>query len=156
MEGVIQYGTAAAAKGISPHIAGKTGTTNNYVDALFAGYSATVVAAAWVGFDNNMPLGYGETGGKTALPIWMDYMQAAISKYGAPEFTPPEGIVNIMVNKETGRPLREGETGGFLETFAEGMDPSAGPGINQVVEPPTEGEKPKPAVMDDGDYYMNQ
>lgn len=156
MEGVIQFGTAAAAKGLSPNIAGKTGTTNNYVDALFAGYSGTVVAAAWVGFDNNMPLGYGETGGKTALPIWMDYMQAAIAKYGAPEFTPPEGIVNIMVNKETGRPLREGETGGFLETFAEGMDPSAGPGLNQVVEPPVEGEKPKPAVIDDGDYYMNQ
>ena len=94
--------------------------------------------------------------GKTALPIWIDYLQAAIGKYGAPEFVAPEGIVNILVNKETGRPLRAGESGGFLESFAEGMDPNAGPGLNQVVAPTEEGAPAKPAALEDGDYYMNQ
>lgn len=155
LQGVVQYGTAAAARGISPNIAGKTGTTNNYVDALFVGYSSTMVAGAWVGFDNNQPLGYGETGGKTALPIWMDFMQAATAKFGAPEFVQPEGIVNILVNKETGRPLGPGETNGFMESFAEGMDPLSGPG-SQIQVQPADGETAKPEALEDGDYYRNQ
>lgn len=155
LEGVIQSGTAAAARGVSSNIAGKTGTTNNYVDALFVGYSGTVVAGAWVGFDNNQPLGYGETGGKTALPIWIDFMQSAVAKYGAPEFVAPEGIVNILVNKETGRPLAPGETNGFMESFAEGMDPLSGPQAQSQV-PAGEGEAAKPAALEDGDYYRNQ
>jgi penicillin-binding protein 1A len=155
LQGVVQSGTAAAARGVSSNIAGKTGTTNNYVDALFVGYSGSLVAGAWVGFDNNLPLGYGETGGKTALPIWMDYMQAAIAKYGAPEFTAPEGITNILVNKETGRPVSSGDTNGFMESFAEGMDPTASP-TAQTEMPGTDGDTPKPTTLDDGDYFRNQ
>lgn len=155
LQGVVQSGTATAARVVSENIAGKTGTTNNYVDALFVGYSSTVVAGAWVGFDNNQPLGYGETGGKTALPIWVEYMQAATAKFGAPEFVQPEGIVNILVNKETGRPLSPGETNGFMESFAEGMDPLSGPG-SQIQVPTVEGETAKPEALEDGDYYRNQ
>ncbi|MBY0517726.1 MAG: PBP1A family penicillin-binding protein [Bacteriovoracaceae bacterium] len=155
LQGVVQFGTATAARGVSAHIAGKTGTTNNYVDALFAGFSPNIVAAAWVGFDNNQTLGYGETGGKTALPIWSDFMHSAIAKYGDPEFVAPEGIVNILINKETGKPLRNGETAGFMESFAEGMDPLSGPKANQAVNTP-DGEEAKPTAIEDGDYYMNQ
>jgi len=155
LQGVVQSGTATAARVVSENIAGKTGTTNNYVDALFVGYSSTVVAGAWVGFDNNQPLGYGETGGKTALPIWVEYMQAATAKFGAPEFVQPDGIVNILVNKETGRPLSPGETNGFMESFAEGMDPLSGPG-SQIQVPTVEGETAKPEALEDGDYFRNQ
>jgi penicillin-binding protein 1A len=153
LEGVILYGTGGGAKGVSTNIAGKTGTTNNFVDALFVGYSSNIVAGSWVGFDNNLPLGYGETGGRTALPVWKDYMEAAIPKYGAPDFVAPEGIVNIMINKDTGKPLKSGETNGFMETYAEGMDPwSSGIGVDEsTVDPET-----KPQVLEDDDYYMNQ
>ncbi len=155
LQGVVQSGTATAARAVSENIAGKTGTTNNYVDALFVGYSSTMVAGAWVGFDNNQPLGYGETGGKTALPIWIEYMQAAAAKFGAPEFVQPEGIVNILVNKETGRPLAPGETNGFMESFAEGMDPLSGPNSQEQV-PAVDGEIAKPEALEDGDYFRNQ
>ncbi|MFP5457513.1 MAG: penicillin-binding protein 1A [Bacteriovoracia bacterium] len=157
LEGVVHYGTAAAAKGVSANIAGKTGTTNNFVDALFVGYSGTVVAGSWVGFDNNNPLGYGETGGKTALPIWMEYMESALAKYGAPEFPMPDGIMNILVNKETGKPLRSGESGGFMESFAEGMDPTSDRStpVSNGTEPLDPQAEP-PKVIDDGDYYENQ
>ncbi len=156
LEGVVIYGTAAAAREVSPNIAGKTGTTNNYVDALFVGYSGTVVAGAWVGFDNNTPLGYGETGGKTALPVWIDFMHEAIKRYGAPEFVAPEGITNILINKESGRQLRSGESGGFMESFAQGMDLTGE--VNRPVIPSATGEEPKdtPKVLDDDDYYSNQ
>jgi penicillin-binding protein 1A len=154
LEGVILYGTGGGARDVSPNIAGKTGTTNNFVDALFVGFSGTVVAGSWVGFDNNLPLGHGETGGKTALPIWKDFMEEAIKKYGAPEFLPPEGIVNIMVNKETGRPLRAGESNGFMETFAEGMNPFEAKQSNSSLD--SDESTTEPDALEDEDYYMNQ
>ncbi len=155
LRGVVQNGTAAAAKSLSPNIAGKTGTTNNFVDALFVGYSQNIVAGTWVGLDDNRPLGYGESGGKTALPIWIDFMQAALAKYGAPEFDVPEGILSIAVNRTTGRPARSGEADSFLETFAVGMNPESSPGSPWAGPSNTPGEE-KPAVLEDGDYYMNQ
>lgn len=152
LKGVIQAGTGSGARSLSDNIAGKTGTTNNYVDALFVGYSATVVAGAWVGLDDNRPLGYGETGGKTALPIWMDAMKVAISKYGAPEFPMPEGMINVAINRETGRPALPGQEGAYTETFAVGMDPSRG---RSSGTPGTDAEA-KPAALEDEGYYQNQ
>lgn len=154
LRGVTLYGTAAAAGRISANIGGKTGTTNSFVDALFVGFDANLVVGTWVGFDDNRSLGYGEGGGKTALPIWMDYMQSAIGKYGAPEFRVPDGIKNILVNKETGKPLPSGSSeGGFLESFVEGFDPGSDP---QSFEQGTQQPGGAPATMDDDDYFMNQ
>jgi penicillin-binding protein 1A len=99
-------------------------------------------------------LGHGETGGKTALPIWKDFMEEAIKRYGAPEFQPPEGIVNIMVNKETGRPLRAGESNGFMETFAEGMNPFESKQSNSSLD--SDESIVEPDALEDEDYYMNQ
>jgi penicillin-binding protein 1A len=152
LKGVIQVGTGSGARGLSDNIAGKTGTTNNYVDALFVGYSATVVAGAWVGLDDNRPLGYGETGGKTALPIWMDVMRVAISKYGAPEFPVPDGLMTIAINRETGRPALPGQEGDFTETFAIGMEPSRERSSTTTGTDPGE----KPAALEDEGYYLNQ
>ncbi len=152
LKGVTNYGTAKAASSLTVNIGGKTGTTNNYVDALFVGFSSNLVVGAWAGFDDNRSLGYGETGGKTALPMWIDYMAAAIPKYGAPEFPSPEGISHLMVNKETGKPLPPGSTDGFLESFVMGHEP----GTTQATTDQNGQASPAGSTTDDGDYYMNQ
>lgn len=153
LQGVTRFGTGAAASSVSANIGGKTGTTNNYVDALFVGFSENIVVGAWAGFDDNRSLGYGETGGKTALPMWMDYMQVAISKYGAAEFNVPEGITHMLVNKSTGKPLPPGATDGFLESFVTGFDPNTD--VSQVFDQSTQ-EGATPTSFDDDDYFMNQ
>ncbi len=166
LKGVVQSGTGAAAGSLSSNLAGKTGTTSNYVDALFVGYSPFVVAGAWVGFDNNQTMGYGETGGKTALPIWMDYMREALAYFGDAEFPQPPGVYTKLINKGTGKVLLPGQENGFLETFAEGMDESGR--LNEISqgEQPSQNsvsgdgqeqktQLPTPA-LDDEDYYLNQ
>lgn len=153
LRGVTLYGTAAAAGRLSTNIGGKTGTTNNYVDALFVGFSSSVVVGTWVGFDDNRPLGYGETGGKTALPMWMDYMTYAIPKFGAPEFPVPEGITTMLVNKETGKPRPSGATDGFLESFVSGFDPNSD--TSSVFESGN-GSGTKASTLDDASYWENQ
>jgi penicillin-binding protein 1A len=146
LRGVTLYGTAAPAGRLSTNIGGKTGTTNNYVDALFVGFSENLVVGTWAGFDDNRPLGYGETGGKTALPMWIEYMASAIPKYGAPDFGIPDGITNVMINKETGRPVSPG-TEGFLESFVMGTEPGAENKI--IIDQGTQ----TPGSFDDEGYY---
>lgn len=155
LRGVTLYGTAASAgRALGGNIGGKTGTTNSYVDALFVGFSANLVVGAWTGFDDNKPMGYGETGTRASLPIWIDYMGAASARFGLPDFRVPEGIVNILVNKETGKPLPPGSTDGFLESFVEGFDPNSDPQVfDQSAQGSTTGNPP---TMDDDDYFMNQ
>lgn len=154
LKGVTHYGTAASASKISMNIGGKTGTTNNFVDALFVGFSSNLVVGAWAGFDDNRSLGYGETGGKTALPIWMNYMANAITKYGDPEFTVPDGITNLLINKETGKPLPPGSGEGFLESYATGFDPLSE--TSSVFDESAQGSEDKPTSIDDGSYWENQ
>jgi penicillin-binding protein 1A len=154
LRGVTLYGTAAAAGRLTPNIGGKTGTTNNYVDALFVGFSSNLVVGTWVGFDDNRPLGHGETGGKTALPMWMDYMASAIPKFGAPEFPVPEGVINMLVNKETGKPIPPGSGEGFLESFAAGFDPNSD--TSSVFDQNSQAKDGKPTSLDDASYWENQ
>ncbi len=68
-------------------VAGKTGSTNNYYDAWFIGYSPQIVTGVWVGFDKEKSIGKGEVGGRAALPIWVNYMKAAHE--GLPQMTFP-------------------------------------------------------------------
>ncbi len=100
---VIAYGTGARAQSLGrKDLAGKTGTTNENVDAWFCGFNANLVAVAWIGFDQPKPLGNNETGAVAALPIWMSYMARVLK--GVPE-TPlpvPDGIVNVKINPESG------------------------------------------------------
>ena len=102
MQSVIRSGTAAKALSLGrSDIAGKTGTTNDHIDAWFAGYNPQQVAIAWIGFDNPRPLGKGETGAVAALPIWIKYMASALK--GKPEMAMrmPEGVVSMDVNGST-------------------------------------------------------
>jgi len=88
-------GTAARASVILKRkdLAGKTGTTNEHVDAWFCGYQATLTGCAWIGFDQPKNLGNGETGGAAALPIWIGYMQKALKDVPESLPAPPEGLV---------------------------------------------------------------
>ena len=114
MHDVVRYGTAARAMSLGRQdLAGKTGTTNDFVDAWFNGYQPTAVGIAWVGFDQPRKLGNSETGGVTSLPIWMGYMSQALK--GVPEsFMPvPDGIVTAKVN-EAGRQVQDGTPEFFM------------------------------------------
>ncbi len=89
LKGPVQYGTAKGASALGYPIAGKTGTTSNYYDALFIGYSPHIAAGVWVGFDARTSLGKGESGGRVCLPIWMNYMSSALRRF------PPDDFPNV-------------------------------------------------------------
>ena len=96
------YGTAAKASvALKRHdLAGKTGTTNEYVDAWFCGYQMTVAGCAWVGFDQPRKLGNRETGGAAALPIWIGYMSQALRDVPSQTQSEPEGLVSMGEGRE--------------------------------------------------------
>lgn len=118
MRDVIRAGTATRALVLKrPDLSGKTGTTNDQKDAWFSGYNANVVATAWVGFDQIRPLGSNESGGKAALPMWIDYMRVALE--GTPEAFPikPSGVVSVRVDKQSGLLASPGQKGAYVEFF---------------------------------------
>jgi penicillin-binding protein 1A len=89
LQAVVQHGTGAAASQLKHPLGGKTGTTNDYTDAWFIGFSPSVTCGTWIGYDNRQSLGDKETGAKAALPMWMDFMKAAIAD--KPTETFPQG-----------------------------------------------------------------
>jgi penicillin-binding protein 1A len=130
MTDVIQRGTAQrAANALNrKDIAGKTGTTSDRRDTWFVGFNADYAAAAWVGFDQERSLGENEEGGKTALPMWIYFMQEALRD--RPEHRQPEppGVVRMWVSRETGAPSRAGAPGALFEAFLEAYAPQPGMG----------------------------
>ncbi|MEO6823167.1 MAG: penicillin-binding protein 1A [Nitrosospira sp.] len=115
MQDVIQRGTATKAKQLGrTDLAGKTGTTNNHVDAWFCGYQADLVAVAWIGFDTPRSLGNNETGGHAALPMWISYMGKVLKGVPMAVPAPPAGITAAKINPETG--LRQ-TSGSMTEYF---------------------------------------
>jgi penicillin-binding protein 1A len=106
MRDVVRYGTAAKAMELRRQdLAGKTGTTNDHIDAWFAGFNGKLVAVSWIGFDTPANLGTNETGGLAALPIWMSYAGKVLKGVPETELVPPSGVVAININPATG--LRE-------------------------------------------------
>ncbi|HEY5381345.1 MAG TPA: PBP1A family penicillin-binding protein [Acidobacteriaceae bacterium] len=87
LEAVVQHGTAGAASQMKHAFGGKTGTTNNYTDAWFIGFSPSVTCGTWVGFDDRRSLGEKETGARAALPIWMDFMKTAVADVPNEQFS---------------------------------------------------------------------
>lgn len=103
MRDVVRAGTATRAMRLKRNdLAGKTGTTNEFVDAWFGGFQSTLVAVAWVGFDQPKTLGRNETGGSAALPIWIDYMAVALKNVPEEPFNPPAGVMVMQIDPETG------------------------------------------------------
>ncbi|MCY4644815.1 MAG: transglycosylase domain-containing protein [Bacteriovoracales bacterium] len=150
LRGVIQNGTGASAKHISAFIGGKTGTTNNYADALFLGFSSNLVLGVWTGFDDNKTLGWGETGAKAALPIWKRYMANYLKRYGEQDFKTPNGIINVRVNKETGQLAKPSDIKTIMETFVIGTEPGS---KEENTSPIQDIEND---LFDEGDYFNNQ
>src|SRR5271157_409383 len=87
---VVQHGTGYAASKLNHPLGGKTGTTNDFTDAWFVGFSPSITCGVWVGFDEKVTLGKGETGGQTALPIWIDFMRTALVGRDGEDFIAPE------------------------------------------------------------------
>jgi penicillin-binding protein 1A len=79
LQGVVQHGTGGPARKLNHPVAGKTGTTNDYTDAWFIGFSPSITCGVWIGFDEKRALGKDETGGHTALPMWIDFMRVALA-----------------------------------------------------------------------------
>ena len=107
---VVRYGTGARAMSLGrKDLAGKTGTTNDLVDAWFAGYQPTLTAIAWIGFDQPRKLGNNETGAVAALPIWMSFMSKALKAVDETFQQVPEGIASVGINPETGQAASDGK-----------------------------------------------
>ena len=134
LEDVVKYGTGWRAKALKRPVAGKTGTTNDYKDAWFIGYTPELAATVWVGFDDLRQLGDKETGSKAAAPIWVSFMKealTAISPFGSEEeekeeikpFNIPDGIVPVVIDPLTGLLATE-ESEKMVEFFKEGTVPT--------------------------------
>ena len=106
-------------------LSGKTGTTNEQRDAWFAGFNPSVVAVAWMGFDDFSPMGQGETGSRSALSIWIEYMRAALKDIPVTPVARPADIVTIRINRETGCPAMTGDGNAEFEVFMADRVPDA-------------------------------
>ncbi len=126
LQGVIQEGTATVLKKIvgRPDIAGKTGTTNENIDAWFMGFSPDYTCGVWVGFDDEISIGEGETGGKAAAPIWGYFMREALKDKPVKEFTPPQSVEFRKIDPKTG--LVTNSATGLVEVFKSGSGPADG------------------------------
>ena len=127
MREAIARGTGVRARALGrSDIAGKTGTTNESRDTWFNGYSRSVVATVWVGFDQAQPLGEGEEGSRTAVPIWIDFMRDALAGVPQRGWPMPEGLVQARVSLETGALASVDDPDGIFETFMLDRMPTGG------------------------------
>ena len=127
-------GTAARARNLGRPLGGKTGTTDDHGDAWFVGFSADIAAGTWVGFDERKSLGKGETGGRAALPIWIDFMEKAHADAPVREFPVPEGVSYARVDPATGLLAGDGEGAGYMQAFPAGSEPTERAGAGALSE----------------------
>jgi penicillin-binding protein 1A len=136
MQDVTRYGTAASAAKLGRRdLAGKTGTTNDFVDGWFCGYQPGLVGIAWMGFDQPKTLGKNQTGGRIALPIWIDYMAKALKGVPEAQRSVPEGVISARTD---GDPAGDGRGGSeyFYREFAPMKEDAApAPGNTPAVTP---------------------
>ncbi|MEW6042067.1 MAG: penicillin-binding transpeptidase domain-containing protein, partial [Elusimicrobiota bacterium] len=126
LKGVIQRGTGIyAGWRLRKPAAGKTGTTNDFTDAWFIGYTPNLVCGVWVGYDDKTPLGEKNSGGAVACPVWTEFMRKAI-KYEPPvDFPlPPTGITFVQIDRDTGYLPSMSSKKVYLEAFLSGMEPT--------------------------------
>ncbi|MHA6288440.1 penicillin-binding protein 1A [Maricaulis sp. CAU 1757] len=124
LEGAVQRGTGTALRSLGRPLGGKTGTTNDFRDAWFVGFSPDLIVGVYVGFDNPQELGSGEAGGRVAAPIARDFLRVALENYPVAPFRVPEGVRLVPINHLTGEPAVLGQPGVILEAFRPGTEPS--------------------------------
>jgi penicillin-binding protein 1A len=132
MRSVVEEGTAMAVLELKRPTAGKTGTAQEFRDAWFSGFTADVVTTAWVGNDDHSPIGPGETGGKAALPLWLNFMRVVSRDTAVRDFVMPSGVVAERINPENGL-LAGTAMPGRLEYFLEGTAPTAQTGESDQI-----------------------
>ena len=120
---VVEEGTGRKVKALHRPCAGKTGTTNDVRDAWFIGFTPDIIAGAWVGFDDEKPLGKIETGAVAASPIWLNFMQEVLEGTPVKTFSIPEGIVFIKIDPETGKTPTPQSQKIIFECFKEKLSP---------------------------------
>ncbi len=123
LQAVVREGTGAALSKLGRTFAGKTGTTNEYSDAWFIGFSPEITTGVWVGNDDNHVLGRGETGGTTALPIWGDFMKVAAARYPNHDFEAPADIEFRRVDKVSGLLADASTEDAYFQPFRAGTAP---------------------------------
>jgi penicillin-binding protein 1A len=126
MEGVVKRGTATVVQAVGKPIAGKTGTTNEYYDAWFVGYSPDLVVGVYLGYDKPRTMGSGNTGGVIAAPIFTDFMKVALADRPPVPFRVPPGLTLVPIDRRTG--LRAStEDGDTSSVILEGFKPGTAP-----------------------------
>jgi penicillin-binding protein 1A len=125
MKGVVEIGTAKKARELRRPAAGKTGTSTNYRDAWFFGFTPDLLCGVWIGRDDFKPIAHDATGGQVALPIWLSYMQEAVRDRPPRDFDPPAGIVFARADPDKGLPAPPSKPGSRLTPFRRGTLPPA-------------------------------
>lgn len=125
LRGVVEIGTGRKAKDLGRPAAGKTGTSTNYRDAWFVGFTPDLLCAVWIGRDDFKPIGHDVTGGQVAAPIWLAYMREALRGEPVRTFEPPPGIVFARADPDKGLPATPGKAGSRLTPFRRGSLPPA-------------------------------
>ncbi|MGB5332184.1 MAG: PBP1A family penicillin-binding protein [Woeseiaceae bacterium] len=124
MRDVVSRGTGRRAMVLGRNdLSGKTGTSNDRRDAWFGGFNADLASIVWVGYDDDRPLGPGEEGSRTALPIWIEFSRIALAGVPENQMPMPDGIVSVLIDRETGCPARAGQRNGMFEVFRAGNVP---------------------------------
>lgn len=124
MQGVVKSGSGYRAKHLEAPIGGKTGTTDDYTDAWFIGFSPSVTVGVWVGHDVKKSLGKKETGGRAASPIFVSFMEKYLEKYTEPQqFKKPSNVILRKIDKYTGKLFSQDCLYPFLEAFKRGTEP---------------------------------
>jgi len=146
LQTVLESGTAASARalGLSVPAAGKTGTTDDYTDAWFVGYTPALASGVWVGFDRKQKIGPGMTGAAAALPIWVDIIGAATKNKPVQDFPVPSGVVSRLICSQTGLLANPSCPETETELFREGSDPTGYCNVHTGTE--------KPATPDARDF----
>lgn len=136
LQDVVRRGTAAKANKLGrSDIAGKTGTTNEQRDAWFNGFSPTLATVVWVGFDSSKPLGSRETGGKAALPIWIEYTAEALKNTPIQKIPQPTEIISAQINRHSGHLASPNDPNAIPEIFRSGHEPIIGESIDNGLNP---------------------
>lgn len=125
LRSVIQDGTGKKAKIIQRPIAGKTGTTNEYKDALFIGFSPSITTGVWVGQDTFTTIGKGETGARAALPIWIEFMKRALHNRPIQYFDMPDDVVKVRIDPTTGLLAADNAPNAVKALFKKGTEPKS-------------------------------
>ena len=128
LKGVVDRGTASSVINLPVPAAGKTGTTNDSRDVWFVGFTSNIVAGCYMGFDQPRPMGRGAYGGTMCGPVFQQFMQKAVAKFGGGPFTVPAGGRFIKIDRYTGAPLPLDASGDYVvaEYFRDGAEPIFG------------------------------